>query len=303
MEADVTRFLQYQLVERGAAQNTIAAYRSDLHQLGAFIQTQRPDGDGPWQAGVNRELIYDFIAHLRKKQYTETSVARKVAAIKAFFHFLTEEGVITANPMEGIASPKVGRQLPRALARGEIDELLEQPLRKATPEGHRDAAMLEMLYATGMRVSELTALDVGHVHLVSQGPYIRCVGKGLRERIIPLHRQAAEAIGEYLKDGRPYLVRNKNQKALFVNRRGDRLTRQGLWLILKGYAHQARLDGKVTPHVLRHSFATHLLFGGAPLREVQELLGHANISSTQIYTHLTDNHLRTIYKRAHPRAN
>jgi len=303
MEAAIARFLRFQKV-KGASQNTIAAYRNDLHQLLAFVKDRRPEAEHQ-PIVADRELIYDFIEHLRQKGYSQASIARKVAALKAFYNFLTEEGVIPANPTEGIASPRVGRRLPRPLSRQEVDELLEQPLREATPEARRDAAMLELLYATGMRISELMALDVSHVHLHPQNPYVRCVGKGLRERIIPLHKRAAEAVREYLEEGWPYLVRNRNEKALFVNRRGERLTRQGLWLILKSYAKKAHLDRddkKVTPHVLRHSFATHLLLGGASLRDVQELLGHANISSTQIYTHLLDGHLRAIYNKSHPRA-
>lgn len=165
--------------------------------------------------------------------------------------------------------------------------------------------MLEILYATGMRVTELVSLDLSNINPDPRAPYVRCTGKGAKERTIPFHDQALEALTDYLEDGRPLLVRNPAEQALFVNRRGERLTRQGFWLILKGYAQAAGLnngDAKVTPHTLRHSFATHMLRGGMPLRNVQEMLGHANISTTQVYTHLTSEHVREVYERAHPRA-
>ena len=162
--------------------------------------------------------------------------------------------------------------------------------------------MLELLYATGMRVTELVSLDTGNLNLDPRSPYVRCLGKGAKERTIPIHDQAVERLVDYLEEGRPLLVRNKNEQALFVNRRGDRLTRQGFWLILKRYARSANLSADITPHTLRHSFATHMLRGGMPLRNVQEMLGHANISTTQVYTHLTSDHVREVYERAHPRA-
>jgi integrase/recombinase XerD len=162
--------------------------------------------------------------------------------------------------------------------------------------------MLELLYATGMRVTELVSLDLGSVSVEGKNPFVRCTGKGAKERIIPIHEQATEAIVDYLTEARPLVVRNKNEKALFVNRRGERLTRQGFWLILKGYAKAANLRDDVTPHTLRHSFATHMLRGGMPLRHVQEMLGHANISTTQVYTHLATEHVREVYEKAHPRA-
>jgi integrase/recombinase XerD len=162
--------------------------------------------------------------------------------------------------------------------------------------------MLELLYATGMRVTELVSLDLANLSLDPENAYVRCFGKGAKERIIPIHEQAAEAVQEYQDEARPMLVRNKNEKAMFVNRRGERLTRQGFWLILKGYARAANLREDVTPHTLRHSFATHMLRGGMPLRHVQEMLGHANISTTQVYTHLTSEHVREVYEKAHPRA-
>ena len=299
MRKSVEEFLTYLSVEKGGSANTVAAYRNDLQQLADFIGS-RPGAKG-WQS-LDRETIQDFILHLKERGYTETSVARKVAAVRSFFAFLAAEGTVTVNPTEGLTSPRVGKTLPRAISPNEVDELLEQPARRSTPEAKRDRAMLELLYATGMRVTELVSLDVGLVHLDPKGPYVRCMGKGAKERTIPFHDQALEALVDYLEEGRPMLVRNRDETALFVNRRGERLTRQGFWLILKGYAKSAGIDAHVTPHTLRHSFATHMLRGGASVRDVQELLGHANVSTTQVYTQLADAHLREVYEKAHPRA-
>ena len=296
----VDDFLVFLAVEKGASINTIAAYRNDLQQLVDYIRPRPPDGLS-WDK-VDRTAVQDFILDLKQRGYTESSVARKVAAVRSFFIFLAAEGDLQTNPTDGLASPRVGKTLPKAISPNEVDELLEQPARRATPEAKRDRAMLELLYATGMRVTELVSLDVTHLNIDPRSPYVRCVGKGIKERTIPIHEQAVEALHIYLDEGRPLLVRNANELALFVNRRGDRLTRQGFWLILKGYARQANLSEDVTPHTLRHSFATHMLRGGMSLRNVQEMLGHANISTTQIYTHLTSEHMREVYERAHPRA-
>ena len=299
MSKTLDDFLAFLAIEKGAAANTVAAYRNDLRQLADFIGT-RPGTDG-W-ISLDRSAIQDFILDLKQRGYTETSVARKVAAVRSMYSFLSAEGTVPNNPTEGLTSPRVGKTLPKAISPNEVDELLEQPARRATPEAKRDRAMLELLYATGMRVTELVSLDMTNLNLDRSTPYVRCLGKGAKERTIPFHEQALDAISEYLEEGRPLLVRNKNEEALFVNRRGERLTRQGFWLILKGYARSANLGPDVTPHTLRHSFATHMLRGGMPLRNVQEMLGHANISTTQVYTHLTSDHVREVYERAHPRA-
>ena len=222
--------------------------------------------------------------------------------MKSFYSYLTAEGVVEKDPTETLSSPRVGKTLPKALSVREIDELLEQPRKRSTPEAKRDRAMLELLYATGMRVSELVALDLDSIELHNNLATVRCVGKGSKERLIPIHEQAVHALRIYLQDARPEMARSKRERGLFINRRGERLTRQGFWLILKNYARLANIPSDVTPHTLRHSFATHMLRGGAPLRSVQELLGHANISTTQIYTQLTDEHVRRVYEHAHPRA-
>ena len=299
MRKSLDEFLVFLAVEKGSSANTIAAYKNDLQQLAEFIGP-RAGSDG-WRS-LGRSDVQDFILDLKERGYTETSVARKVAALRSFFAFLTAEGAITTNPTDGLASPRVGKTLPKAISPNEVDELLEQPARRSTPEAKRDRAMLELLYATGMRVTELVSLDVSNLNLDPRAPYVRCLGKGAKERSIPIHDHALEALTNYLEDGRPMVVQQRNEPALFVNRRGERLTRQGFWLILKGYARSANLGNGITPHTLRHSFATHMLRGGMPLRNVQEMLGHANISTTQVYTHLTSDHLREVYERAHPRA-
>ena len=299
MENHVSTFLDFLSAEKGASSNTIAAYRNDLEQLAEYLKVS---GNGRVWEKVDRMLIQDFILNLKQRKYAETTVARKVAAIRSFFGFLAAEGILADNPTEGLASPRVGKMLPKAITPNEVDELLEQPCKRATPEARRDRAMLELLYATGMRVTELVSLDLTNVSVDGKNPFVRCTGKGAKERVIPIHEQATEALAEYVNEARPLMVRNKNEKALFVNRRGERLTRQGFWLILKGYAKAANLRDDVTPHTLRHSFATHMLRGGMPLRHVQEMLGHANISTTQVYTHLATEHVREVYEKAHPRA-
>ena len=244
----------------------------------------------------------DYILYLKSQSYAEATVARKVAAVKSFFGFLQAEGQIKTNPTEQLASPKVGKMLPKPLTVQEIDELLEQPARRYTPEAKRDRAMLELMYATGLRVTELVSLDVQDVQLEGEKPYVRLIGKGNRERQIPLLEQPVQEVREYIQYARPRLVGERNETALFVNRRGERLTRQGFWLILKGYASEAGIRGRVTPHTLRHSFATHMLRGGMDIHKVQELLGHANISTTQVYTQVSREHIREAYEKAHPRA-
>jgi len=303
MEDEIGHFLNFLSVEKGASSNTIAAYKNDLEQLRTYVLGLSLNGDHPFWSQVDRGALLDFILELRRRRYADATVARKVAAVKSFFSFLQAEGILRKNPAESLNSPRVGKSLPKPLSVREIDELLEQPARRSSPEARRDRAMLETLYATGMRVTELVSLDMKDLHLSRPGAYLRCTGKGSKERTLPLHEQALQALESYLEDGRPHVVRDRRETALFVNRRGDRLTRQGFWLILKGYAKQAGITTPVTPHTLRHSFATHMLTGGAPLRNVQELLGHANMSTTQVYTKIATNYVRQVYESAHPRAH
>jgi integrase/recombinase XerD len=301
VDSSVNDFLEFLAVEKGASSNTIVAYRNDLTQLEEYFHS-RKNGNGIAWKSVNQAEVLDYILQLRAKSYAEATVARKVAAVKSFFAFLQAEGRLGSNPAGTLASPKVGKTLPKPLSVQEIDELHEQPARRNTPEARRDRAMLELMYATGLRVTELVSLDLGDVQLEGDEPRVRLIGKGNRERQIPLPDQAAAEVAEYVRFARARLVGERDEQALFVNRRGERLTRQGFWLILKGYAEDAGIAGRVTPHTLRHSFATHMLRGGMDIRMVQELLGHANISTTQVYTHVSPEHLREVYEKAFPRA-
>ena len=313
MQPEIQQFLDFLTTEKGASAHTISAYRNDLTQFRTFCIDQaagiggplngnRPVGSCDSVQAVDSNMLTAYVAHLREQGYAQATVARKVAAVKSFFGYLSAEQVLADNPAQAMAAPRVGRSLPRALSIDEVDALLEQPGRKDTPEAQRDRAMIELLYATGVRVSEFVSLDLTSVELRNGSASVRCIGKGDKERLIPIHDAAVSALCIYLEKSRPKLARRRGERALFVNRRGERLTRQGIWLILKNYAREAGIED-VTPHTLRHSFATHMLRGRAPLRSVQELMGHANISTTQIYTQLTDDHIREVYDTAHPRAS
>lgn len=319
VEERVTAFLHYMSAERGSSKNTIDAYRNDLTGFAAFVRHEgNPEGDagddsetaherGSTLGDLDRELILDYIAWLTDsgpggKGYAKATVARKVAAVKSFCSFLLDTGDLTSNPTTSVDSPRAPKPVPQPLSTAEVDALLRAPLSHDSAEATRDAAMLELMYATGMRVSELVSLNIDSIHLTPSPGYVRCLGKGAKERTIPVDGQAGRAVEHYLDEARSTLLRNRAQSALFVNRRGERLTRQGFWLILKGYAKEAEIESHVTPHTLRHSFATHMLRGGASLRAVQELLGHANVSTTQVYTQLADDHVRLVYDQGHPRA-
>ena len=281
MDEQVEIFLQHLAEKRGLSVNTTAAYQTDLEQFCEFL---RERGLADWQAVTHDDMLA-FLLFLRERRYANSTVARRTAAVKSFYAFLTNEGVVPSDPTEQIDSPKVDRYLPKALSPRQVDELLELPLREPTPERLRDKAMLELLYATGMRVSELVALNLRDLNMEAE--CVRCVGKAGRERILPINGSALTGLEEYLDIARPQLARGNAQKveALFLNHRGKRLTRQGFWLILKGYAEELGL-GDLTPHTLRHSFAVHMINGGADIRSVQALLGHASLSTTQIYTQL-----------------
>jgi integrase/recombinase XerD len=298
---DIDRFLNYLTVEKGFSQNTVSAYHNDLYQMADFTQDEAANKGLPpnWE-NFGRQGILSYQLNLKERGYTDTTRARKMASANSFFNFMKDEGLLKDKPTEGVVSTRVGRSLPKPITINQVRRLLEQPDQINTPEAKRDKAFLELLYASGMRVSELVSLNLDDIDI--EGGYVRCFGKGHKERMIPVYRQASVCVEKYVKDIRPRLVHREAEKALFVNHRGDRLTRQGLWQILKGYAKAANLDVGVTPHTLRHSFATHMLNGGADLRSVQELLGHANISTTQVYTHLTDEHIRRTYEKSHPRA-
>jgi len=299
----IDQFLTYLSVEKGFSDNTLDAYKNDLSQLVTFVEEESAKkGTVPSWESFTRQDMLSYQLQLKERKYAATTLARKVAAAKSFFKFMVADGPLKGkeNPTQNVASPNVGRVLPKPISHAKVMRLLEQPAKLSTPEARRDRAMLHLLYASGMRVSELISLNLGDVD--TEGDTVRCFGKGQKERIIPIYRQAALAVEEYLKDARPHLARTDAEKAMFLNRRGERLTRQGFWQILKGHAKAAGLEEEITPHTLRHSFATNMLSGGADLRSVQELLGHANISTTQVYTHLTSEHVRRSYEKSHPRA-
>lgn len=304
MDVQISSFLQHLTVEKGVSPNTTEAYRNDLNQFREFLQHQ-PDlsanGSYPWHL-VDLDILNNYIHNLQTvKAYRDTTTARKVAAIKSFFGFLSENSAISEDPTEALGSPRVGRSLPKFLTEEEVTLLLNTAFQSGTNEGHRDAMILELLYATGLRVGELVSLNVHDIDLHES--YIRCWGKGSKERIVHLYPKALQELKKYLNDARAALVSHrKAETALFVNHRGERLTRQWIWTILKTYAEQAGIKQSVTPHTLRHSFATHLLQNGASLRHVQELLGHSSISTTQVYTHLTDSYVQKEYAKSHPRA-
>jgi integrase/recombinase XerD len=300
MNESVERFLNYMTVERGVSPNTVAAYRNDLSQLVEYLDArdQGANGPVPWDE-VDSQVVMAYVLELHGRGYSDATRARKVASARSFFGFLVEEDVIASDPTENLSVPRTGRSLPETLSVEEVEALLRTPDGDA-PDALRDRAMLELLYATGMRVGELVAMDLDDMDLEQE--FVRCFGKGSKERLVPIHAQAVDTVTAYLVEGRPRLASRLSGQAAFLNQRGDRLSRQGFWLILRGLTRRAGIQRKVSPHTLRHSFATHLLRGGAPLRHVQELLGHASITTTQVYTHLTSEHVREEYENAHPRA-
>ena len=287
-------------VERGVSPNTLAAYRSDLTQLVEYLKENHFNGNGSGWEYVDEDMMSQYLLHLHALEYSDTTRARKVASSKSLFGFLLDEGIVNRDPTENISSPRIGRSLPDTLSVAEVDNLLASASQQDTPNSIRDRAMFELTYACGLRVTELVSLNLGDLEL-EQGS-VRCLGKGGKERIIPVHASAISELRRYIREARPTFVKNASERSLFLNRRGQRLSRQGFWLILKAHAKRAGITKKITPHTLRHSFATHLLQGGAPLRHVQELLGHSSITTTQVYTHLTSEHVRTEYDKSHPRA-
>jgi len=293
-------FLNFLALEKGSPPNTLVAYRNDLTQLARYLNNQDTFEVKSWDE-VDKDMIIAYILYLKEREYAPSTVARKVAATKSFIHFLVTEDFIEDDPTATLDSPKVKKQLPKAIPSEEMELLLAEPAKRSTPKAQRDKAMLELMYATGMRATELVELDIDDINLPSSS--VRVIGKGDKERIIPIHARAVQAIETYLRKGRLQLLKDPDEKALFLNPRGKRLTRQGLWLIIKDYVERAGLAPDITPHTFRHSFATHMLESKeATLVDVQQFLGHANISTTQIYTRVTSKHKRQVYDKAHPRA-
>lgn len=296
MTGSMQLFLEYLTVELGLSANTRQAYERDLRLFCKTLGFKNSDA----LVNVSREQITGYMTQLKEKGLAAATIARKLAAIKAFYRFMTAEGYMDANPAEVVEAGTKGIKLPRVLSEDEVVRLLNQP-DITTAEGFRDRTMLEVLYATGMRVSELINLTLERIDLNMK--YIIAFGKGSKERIVPLGSVAAEFLQQYLEKVRPKLTHaGRNTNIVFLAFGGHELTRQRFWQIIRAYGRKANINKALTPHILRHSFATHLLDNGADLRSVQELLGHSDISTTQIYTHLTNKRLRDIYAKAHPRA-
>lgn len=286
------QFLVHLKVERGLADNTVMSYSRDLMRFVAFLERKE------WMPlNLDREMLSAYVRYLGK-ELSARSVARHVSSLRRFFRFLVREGKLDVNPARLLESPKLPRKLPGTLSPQEVERLLSAP-KPVNPKGQRDLAMLELLYASGLRVSELVGLRISNINLESG--YVRTLGKGSKERVVPMGEKARVALAVYLAEGRTAFSRRTNSAYLFLNLRGKPLTRQGFWKILKGYAVQAGMRKNITPHRLRHSFASHLLEGGADLRSVQMMLGHADISTTQIYTHVTRKRLIHLHETCHPR--
>lgn len=294
MDKDIDWFLHYLAVERGLSVNTLASYRCDLTSFASFLLKNKKKH----LPSADKQDIFEYLVHLQELQRTPATIARQLAAIKAFYRFRLLEGLQEFNPAQDLEPPKLGRRLPKVLTKKEVEKLLEAP-NLSRPDGIRDKAMLEVLYGTGLRVSELTSLDLEDISCSSG--YVRCIGKGDKERIVPLGSIGVFFVEKYLFHARSLFIKHPTN-AVFLNQRGERLTRQGCWKIIKKYVQAAGIKSEVTPHTLRHTFATHLLQNGADLRSVQEMLGHSDISTTQIYTHLTPGKIREIYDSTHPRA-
>jgi len=286
-------YLEYLTVEKGLSGNTVLSYRRDLEKLGAFFRAERKD----WTTAGEEDLVR-FVHRQSRAGLSARSVARLVSALRSFYRFLALDGHVPRSPASNLTLPSLWRALPRVLTVEEVESLLGQP-RKDDPQGLRDRAILEVLYGAGLRASELVTLKTVDINL--DDGFLVCRGKGGKERIVPVGGSACRAVGAYLERARPRLL-GRPAEFLFLTRRGGPFTRQGLWKLLRGYAATAGLAKKMSPHTLRHSFATHLLERGADLRSVQLMLGHSQITTTQIYTHVSRERLRRVYDRFHPRA-
>ena len=291
---DIARYGAYLTNEKHASQNTISSYLRDVGQFAEYLASSRDctlrDADS--------EMVQGYMSWMLGRGKSAASVTRFLASVKSFYNFLLANGSVKENPAKGVAAAKVERKYPEILTSKEVELFLEQP-QCVDAKGFRDHAMLELLYATGIRVSELISLNVTDLNLAAG--FIRCASRG-KERIIPLYHTAIKALTDYVRTIRPQLIADTEEAALFVNMNGERMSRQGFWKIIKYYQEKTGIQKEITPHTLRHSFAVHLLENGADLRSIQEMLGHADISSTQIYTHVVKKQLKDVYQKAHPRA-
>ena len=294
MSDHIAAYETYLTTERRSSENTVASYVRDVNQFARYMA----DVEGVALTECQSEHVERYMTYMTGKGKSPASVARGVASLKSFYGFLLSRGEVDDNPARHTVPVRTERKFPQILTGKEVELFLDQP-QCVDPKGYRDHAMLELLYATGIRVSELINLNLTDVNL-SAG-FIRCTGRG-KERIIPLYPTAVRALNDYVKDIRPQIVPDPREEALFVNMNGERMSRQGFWKIIKYYQEKAQINKDITPHTLRHSFAAHLLENGADLRSIQEMLGHADISSTQIYSHLVKQKLQDVYHKAHPRA-
>lgn len=286
-------FLDFLSVEKGLSSNTVFSYSRDIQKLYQFFQKEKLS----WLKAGEEDLVR-FIHHQSRAGLSPRSMARVISSMKSFYRFLVLDGIFKKNPAVNLSSPKTWLALPKFLTVKQVETLLKQPDEESV-HGIRDKAMLELLYATGLRASELITLKTNDLNL--EDGFLLCLGKGGKERLVPVGGSAVKAIRQYLDDARPKLLKRPSE-FLFVTQRGGAFTRQGFWKLLKGYAQKAGLDSKISPHILRHSFATHLLERGADLRSVQLMLGHSQITTTQVYTHVSRKRLRRAYDKFHPRA-
>lgn len=294
MEALVQKFVNFLERDKRLSLNTLQSYRRDIEQYFTYLQEINLQNI----SNSNKTTVIAYLLYLQKKGRATSTISRNLASIRSFYQYISKNKLIDHDPTAELESPKVEKKLPQILSTEEVELLLEQP-QCVDLKGYRDKAMLELLYATGIRVSELIQLDIQDVNI--ELAYIRC-NKGTKERMIPIGSMAIGALKEYLNKSRPLLIQKEDERALFVNINGSRLTRQGFWKIIKQYKNQAQINKDITPHTLRHSFAAHLLENGADLRSIQEMLGHSDISSTQIYAQIAKNRIKEIYKKTHPRA-
>lgn len=294
MQEYLDQFIDFLEVERGVSLNTIQSYRRDIEKFIRYAQAKKKD-----ISSISREELMSFLVQLKKDGLAATSIARNLASLKTFWKFLAMERIVPENVAAVIETPKTWKTIPDVLNRQEVEKLLGAPSRKGLT-GPRDKAILELMYATGLRVSEVKDLKKANVNL--EAGFVKCSGKGGKERVVPLGKVAKEAIERYIATSRKKLLSKKEDEHLFLSRLGKRLSRQSIWKIIQKYAKQAGIKKHITPHTLRHSFATHLLEGGAELRGVQEMLGHADISTTQIYTHINKDKLKKVHDKYHPRA-
>jgi len=296
MDEHLNKFITYLIAEKNASPYTVKNYR---HEIGEFLGFLKEQGIDSWD-GVDRYVLRRYLAWLQAQGYVKASITRRISELRSFCRYLVREGILDRNPIRAISSPKVPKRLPNYLDLHEVEALLAAP-DAMDPQGQRDLAILEVLYASGLRVSELVGLNLRNVDL--QHGELRVWGKGAKERVALLGEPACRALRRYIREGRPELIKgNRETNALFLNRLGSRLSTRSVNNILDRYAKLAGLERRVTPHVMRHTFATHLLDGGADLRTVQELLGHADLSTTQIYTHVSQARAKEVYRKAHPRA-